>query len=154
MNDNNLNNNVDNNSDNTYHATTNLNTAIENPQINMGSVTGVNIEENNYFDNNEQNTNEKIEPQAKEDNKISQTNDEETLNFSDYSSENDANFYNTNDNNNYYSYEPILQQKKNNTNAIADIIHSKEAKLMVFIILVLIIFILVIPYIYDFFLGL
>ena len=41
MNDNDLKNNTQEN--NTYHATSNLNTAIENPQINMNSAVGVNI---------------------------------------------------------------------------------------------------------------
>ena len=49
MNDNNLNNNS--NKVNTYRATSNLNTAIENPQINVNSATGINIKNsnNNYY---------------------------------------------------------------------------------------------------------
>jgi len=170
MNDNNINNNSENpNTTNVYHATTNLNTAIENPQINMGSATGVNIEDNNANSNqNEQNnfilnapnqniqtnqiSNNFIDNQSKIENNTNLG--QQTPNFSDYSSEYETSFYDTSDNNQYYSYEPILQEKKNNANKKLNIIQTKEAKLMVFIILILIIFLLIIPYIYDFFLGL
>lgn len=52
MNDNNLNQNAG-----TYKATTNLNTAIDNPQINVNSATGVNVQDlgyNNYVESNNQ----------------------------------------------------------------------------------------------------
>ncbi len=170
MNDNNLNNNNPEMPNTTYHATTNQNTAIENPEVNMGGATSVNIQGNNY--NNNQNipnnpmnnpqqpnqfNNTFINNQSTIDNQNTQQQQPQTQtpNFSDYSSEYETNFYNTNeDNNQYYSYEPILQEKKNNANSLSNIIHSKEAKLMVFILLILIIFILIIPYVYDFILGL
>ena len=161
MNDNNINNNSDNSNVNTYHATANLNTAIENPEINMWSTTGINIEENNNYLNNNQNTiNNQIQNNPNQyDNSLNNnptpspiTNT--TPNFSDYSSEYETNFYNTDENNNYYSYEPILQEKKNNSNVMSEIIHSKEAKLMVLIIFILIVFLLIIPYIYVFFINL
>lgn len=165
---NDINNNSENpNTSNVYHATTNLNTAIENPTINMGSATGVNIEDNNL--NNIQSEQNNIilnapNPNIQQPNPnnnfignqstIDNTTTSQTPNFSDYSSEYETNFYDTNDNNQYYSYEPIIQEKKNNANKKLNITQTKEAKLMVFIILILLIFILIIPYIYDFFLGL
>ena len=45
MNDNELMNNSNNQTVGTYRATSNLNTAIENPQINIGSAVGVNIQD-------------------------------------------------------------------------------------------------------------
>ena len=152
MNDTNLNKNSENPNNNTYHATTNLNTAIENPEINMGSVTGINIADNNNsnIQNNNSFDNLNVNPKAPNQNYQINNNQLQTPNFSDYSSEYETNFYNTNDDNQHYSYEPIIQEKKNNANSISNIIHSKEAKLMVFILLILIIFLLIIPYIYDF----
>ena len=152
MNDTNLNKNSENPNNNTYHATTNLNTAIENPEINMGSVTGINIADNNNsnIQNNNSFDNLNVNPKAPNQNYQINNNQLQTPNFSDYSSEYETNFYNTNDDNQHYSYEPIIQEKKNNASSISNIIHSKEAKLMVFILLILIIFLLIIPYIYDF----
>ena len=49
MNDNDIRNNNDNN---VYRATTNLNTAIENPDVNINSATGVNMVSANVYDNN------------------------------------------------------------------------------------------------------
>ena len=69
MNDNDLRNGFDNNgsnNDNTYRATTNLNTAIENPNVNINSVMGVNIQDvemnnssnlNNSYEVNQNNPN-------------------------------------------------------------------------------------------------
>lgn len=54
MNDNDLRNNNDNN---VYRATTNLNTAIENPDVNINSATGVNMVGANYYDNIVNNSN-------------------------------------------------------------------------------------------------
>lgn len=152
MNDTNLNKNSENPNNNTYHATTNLNTAIENPEINMGSVTGINIADNNNsnIQNNNSFDNLNVNPKAPNQNYQINNNQLQTPNFSDYSSEYETNFYNTNDDNQHYSYEPIIQEKKNNASSNSNIIHSKEVKLMVFILLILIIFLLIIPYIYDF----
>ena len=49
MNDNDIRNNNDNN---VYRATTNLNTAIENPNVNINSATGVNMVSASVYDNN------------------------------------------------------------------------------------------------------
>ena len=49
MNDNDIRNNNDNN---VYRATTNLNTAIENPDVNINSATGVNMVSASVYDNN------------------------------------------------------------------------------------------------------
>ena len=49
MNDNDIRNNNDNN---VYRATTNLNTAIENPNVNINSATGINMVCANVYDNN------------------------------------------------------------------------------------------------------
>ena len=157
MDNNNLNNNPETN--NTYHATTNLNTAMENPEFVTGSATGINIEDNTNYQNNNQNLMNNTmtgETNQYDNNSFGHptTETNQTPNFTDYSSEYQSDFYNTADNNNYYSYEPILQEKKNNSNVMSEIIHSKEAKLMVLIIFILILFLLIIPYIYDFFIKL
>ena len=113
MDNNNLNNNPETN--NTYHATTNLNTAMENPEFVTGSATGINIEDNTNYQNNNQNLmNNTMTGETNQydnnsfGNPTTETN--QTPNFTDYSSEYQTDFYNTADNNNYYSYEPILSR--------------------------------------------
>ena len=151
MNDNNLNSNTTNN--NTYKATSNLNTAIENPQINVNSATGVNMQDlgyNNYANNN-----------------VPLNNNSQFLNNS-YNNQEEVNNYNNNFSNNNvsdsnqrqiqsesegsFTYEPVLQEKKiKKENVMSGILHSKEFKAIIFIVFILCIFLLVMPYIYDFF---
>ena len=137
MNDNNFNGNET--KVNPYKATSNLNTAMENPQINVNSVTGINVKDlgqNNYandvqeekpeFLNNLYNSN--------------QTNTEDSKIES-----NNQNFSN-------YSYEPVMAEKKvKQENFLSSILHSREFKVIIFIIFILCIFVMLMPYIYNFF---
>ena len=137
MNDNNFNGNET--KVNPYKATSNLNTAMENPQINVNSVTGINVKDlgqNNYandvqeekpeFLNNLYNSN--------------QTNTEDSKIES-----NSQNFSN-------YSYEPVMAEKKvKQENFLSSILHSREFKVIIFIIFILCIFVMLMPYIYNFF---
>lgn len=156
MDDNNLNNNnLNNNKVNTYHATSNLNTAIENPQINVNSATGINIKDsgyNNYAENNiNNNTNFLNNNFNQPNNNINQTSDNDIS--SKYVPNNDYNNYNSysNQNTENYSYEPVMKEKKKEKNALSGTIHSKEFKVMIFIVFILILFLLLMPYIYDLF---
>lgn len=158
MNDNNLaNNSFNNNNNNTYHATSNLNTAIENPQINVSSATGVNIKDsgyNNYAENNINNNSNFLNnnfnqttndiPQSNSSdiqNKYIPTNNDNNYNYNSYSNQNTEN----------YSYEPVMKEKKKEKNALSSTIHSKEFKIMAAIVFILVLFLLLMPYIYDFF---
>lgn len=169
---------------NTYRATSNLNTAIENPQININSAMGVNIKDvgidnyaninnmdfsNNYsndnIDNNFSNTfnqfdavapnqfdnfsfNENIDKTTVQANSQFISNDDSKnmssqQNISNYEVNNSLNVPNKK-----VSYEPVVHEKKRQSKAVAI---PKELKIMLFIIFILFIFILIMPYIYDFF---
>lgn len=154
MNENNLDNNSNNNDTSTYRATSNLNTAIENPQINVNSATGVNMQDlgyNNYANNNNNNNlnnnsqflnnsyNNQGEVNDYNDNITSPVND--SFNSNQSQSENDGS----------YTYEPVMQEKKvKKENVISSLLHSKEFKAIIFIVFILCLFLLVMPYIYDF----
>lgn len=153
MNENNLDNNSNNNDTSTYRATSNLNTAIENPQINVNSATGVNMQDlgynnyannNNNLNNNSQFLNNSYNNQGEvndySDNITSPVND--SFNSNQSQSENDGS----------YTYEPVMQEKKvKKENVISSLLHSKEFKAIIFIVFILCLFLLVMPYIYDFF---
>lgn len=163
MNDNNLNNNDFQNSGGTYKATSNLNTAIENPQMNLDSVNSVNIKNlgyNNYandinsnkdtnFLNNNINSNDSLENSNINtnisDNSIANNyvpNKSTTDNYAYSDSKLDTN---------NYSYEPVMKQKKREgDNPISNLLHSGEFKAMVLIVFILVLFLLIMPYIYDF----
>ena len=157
MNDNDLRNDIK--SENTYHATTNLNTAIENPQVNINSAMGVNIQNTDNDMVSNLNNNDFLETnQFSEDNNIQNyvdnQNQENNLQFipnednkQSFSSSDDSSFTS----NGQVSYEPIFQEKNKPSTGI---VVSRELKVMIFIVFVLFLFILVIPYIYDFFKGL
>lgn len=152
MNGNNLDNNSNNNDTSTYRATSNLNTAIENPQINVNSATGVNMQDlgynnyannNNNLNNNSQFLNNSYNNQGEvndyNDNITSPVND--SFNSNQSQSENDGS----------YTYEPVMQEKKvKKENVISSLLHSKEFKAIIFIVFILCLFLLVMPYIYDF----
>ena len=153
MNENNLDNNSNNNDTSTYRATSNLNTAIENPQINVNSATGVNMQDlgynnyannNNNLNNNSQFLNNSYNNQGEvndySDNITSPVND--SFNSNQSQSEDDGS----------YTYEPVMQEKKvKKENVISSLLHSKEFKAIIFIVFILCLFLLVMPYIYDFF---
>ncbi|MBR3162215.1 MAG: hypothetical protein IKF19_05745 [Bacilli bacterium] len=139
-----------------YKATTNLNTAIENPQINVNNATDVNVQDlgyNNYVAQNN-NTNDEF---ISNNYSTSTNNDmpETNLNQNIDSNLNDTNYISNNNynisNNNSYSYEPTIEEKKvDNENFISHLLHSKEFKALIFILLILCLFLLLMPYIYDF----
>ena len=146
MNDNNYNSNDTH--VNPYKATSNLNTAMENPQINVNSVTGINVKDlgqNNYAD------------EIKEENpaflnNLYNSNHSNQINSDD--SKVESNSYETMSNQNFsnYSYEPVMAEKKvKQENFLSSILHSKEFKVIIFIAFMLCIFIMLMPYIYNFF---
>lgn len=175
MNDNNLNNN-DNNVG-TYRATSNLNTAIENPQINLNSATGINMRDNGYGNdglnsnynqgvvsdggyiqngqiNQGNQINQKVQNnqfnQSVENNNYINNGNNQGANLMGTGSDNYQSYSNQGPVN--YTYEPVMKEKKRaNDSALSGLIHSKEFKVMVLIVFVLVLFVLVMPYIYDFF---
>jgi len=179
MNDNDL---INNSSmENKYKATRNLNTEIENPQINISSAVGLNIKDtlnnniptnntiNNYFNENlNQNNNElnnSINTASSTNNTNFMTQDNNNFIQTNTINNNDTNnFINTNNtqyNNNFENesnnesyipveekelYQPTLKEKKKQKSFKI----PSELKIMMFIIFILLLFILVVPYIYDF----
>lgn len=203
MNDNKTN--FEENGKNVYRATSNLNTAIENPQINMNSAVGVNIKdvdssnfandgtfsgEENYnmpnaldnnisndFNNHDSNmvaNNSSFEESKMKDNDFNfqdnlgqnlsnnytspQINNSSFIKNDDSSSSVDSNTFRDNFNtetnyvatsgNEHVVYEPTMKEKKKRSVSFTI---TRELKVILFIIFILLIFILVIPYIYDFF---
>ena len=161
MNDNNLNNNnLNDNKVNTYRATSNLNTAIENPQINVNSATGVNIKDsgyNNYAENNINNNSNFLNNNFNQSNNninssnnvISSSNNDISSKYVPTNNDNNHNSY-SNQSTENYSYQPVMKEKKEN-GTLSNTIHSKEFKIMIFIVFILVLFLLLMPYIYDFF---
>ena len=154
MNENNLNNGK-------YKATSNLNTAIENPQINVKSTTDVNVQDlgyNNYVDSNDiknnnflnnsyvsQNEDNTNTTNINSNNKFISSDD--NLNTSYVSN----NTYTTSTNINNDSYTPTLNEKKiDDESLFSNLLHSKEFKILIFIMFILCLFLLIMPYVYDF----
>ena len=157
-----------------YKATGNLNTAIENPQININSAVDVNIQnfpsnidsgtiqnlDNNNYDTNVINNSMNNNPTT-----VNPIMNNEPSNYTP-SVENNMNVGVTNtvstpvDNNNYdevqyvstngmgNTYEPTIDGKKKNRFSITI---PKELKVIAFIVFLLFIFVMAIPGIYDFF---
>lgn len=168
---------IDNNasSKNTYHATSNLNTAIENPQANIDSAIDVNIkntevtssndqfnnqfgmDSNGYFQSNGANNYSNL-------NGMNNQVDSGNFSHSDYS-ENNTNYNSSNSiesSSNASSslnvtsggsengmYQPVMEKNKRNDKKAFKV--SREFKIMIFVVFILVLFILVMPYIYDFF---
>ena len=156
---------------NTYRATPNLNTAIENPQINMNSAVGVNIKS---VDSN------KAAPSYEDGVNYSSYQVENSVNYSETSQSNlNSQFYNQNFSNqkvdevyqtkkensqfiptnsemNYeptfgtdnVGYEPTMKENKRHDK---ESVLSREFKVLLFIVFILFVFLLIMPYIYDFF---
>ena len=170
----------------TYHATSNLNTAMENPEFAVNDAMGVNIDNtsseqnmvsnpyvDNYssFDNGNSNIDNSFVPKQEEFNNngnnsfISQqsvgnnvsegnsfipqqgveNNISESNSFVPTSS---GNFEPNVDSGNSesYDYEPVMQQNKKKAFGL-----SREVKVVIFIAVILFLFIMFMPYIYDFF---
>ena len=150
-----LNNNV---SSGTYRATTNLNTAMENPQMNVGNAMGVNLDNvstdfttvsNNLNNNplynttnlNQQESNSSLDDVGMQNVSTSVTNSFIPENVAPEVVNNYSNQETT------VNYEPVMENSKKNDNGFAI---PKELKIMAFIVLLLFIFVLMMPYIYDF----
>lgn len=145
--------------DSTYRATTNLNTAIENPQINMNSAVGINIKDvgpNNLA--NDRFSNDNMVNTSFSNNIVS-TDINNTYDQTSYTTENQFITNTTSVGGNYsqdvtpsfheeVSYEPTMEEKKEKNNRF---VIPRDFKIMLFIVFILFIFILVMPYIYDFF---
>ena len=200
MNNNELTNNQSNNA--VYHATSNLNTAIENPSVNINSAMGVNVqgvEDNNLSNNgnsnlnsvngysNYQGINSPLDNNLSNngnsnlngvdgysnyqaDNQygnylnntnmgyINQGNQFVNGSFSDVGNQNDFQNINQSFNssdttnnmvNNSVSYEPVME--KNKKSGTKKIVLSREVKYTIFVVFVLVIFVMMMPYVYDFF---
>ena len=163
---------------NTYRATTNLNTAIENPQINMNSAIGVNIKDvdssnfnttnfshnalsNNQFNddysslennnandsfNFSQNVDYQANPSIQEEPSSFVGSSSYIENTNQFINHDETHFVPTNDGTTVY--EPTLEEKKRPSGGIKI---SRELKILFFIVFILFIFILLMPYVYDFF---
>ncbi len=183
---------------NTYHATPNLNTAMENPQYDVNSAMGVNIDNadmqsalsntSNYNDvstnidvgyndfnfngmvgtsnvssSNHQFSNESVfnSNLVENDVKDNQISDEKTLSNrslekqfipnSSLGKDNVSSNYVSATSNESVTYAPVMEQNKKNRKRIT---LSREFKVTIFIVFVLLLFISLMPYIYDFFKGL
>ncbi len=191
MNDNELNKDSPNH---TYRATTNLNTAIENPKININSAVGINIKNvestdkssgnfssdvlsqnsvNSYDDfNRVNNSNQNFIYDMSQSTTTGVNNNVNSSSLNNYPNEDVSNSSNVDGmnlsnmsgshlvsnsinqemdtyvpTNQDIKYEPTLEKKKKHTGIVV----SKELKIMFFIVFILFIFILLMPYIYDFF---
>ena len=166
MNDNNFMNN--NQAASPYKATRNLNTEIENPEININSATGINIQEsnsdnissNNYFNSQLNNNFNQIEDNktVSEDSIENYINTKESNTFitnenvvtpnntnynEQYSEMYDNNITSTNKVNNY---QPTLKEKKKPKSFKI----PSELKVMLLIVGILLLFMTVMPKIFDF----
>lgn len=174
MNDNDIRNNNDNN---VYRATTNLNTAIENPNVNINSATGVNLVSASVYDNNFniQDNGMAINNVVNQDlnlNSSAIVNNEPVVDYGNVNNNNNqfipnmdssinmqqVDINNNIDNSNMDTYqvdenakyEPIMPTKKKPKRVS---VLSNEVKAMMIIIFILLAVVYVIPYIYDFFRG-
>ena len=174
MNDNNLDQN-----NNKYVASPNLNTAIENPQINVSSATDVNVQDlgynnqavqtdnsvnstflnnsyevNNQADGNANNYSPSINssnnvnnysPNINPSNNVNSNQSSNIVNNADVSAVN----YSVSNNNS--TYQPTLggvnEKKESN---ISSLLRSGEFKVMILILFILCLFLLVMPYVYDY----
>lgn len=185
-----------NDNEHTYRATTNLNTAIENPQVSIESMMGVNVYNSDTGVNNSYNQNliDNVEESNKFSNNLDNYGNQILKNDQSFSNSQDGSFNSNmyqdnnqfNDNNvqtdyvtsngnlgfvssdeqntlenvdNYLDdnggvkkavYKPALKQKKKPGSGFEI---SKQVKMMMFIIFILLLFLFVVPYIYDFFKG-
>ena len=152
------------NSDRVYRATTNLNTAIENPDVTINTATDVNIQSvNNYNqtvsdDGSLDNNINDIALGLENNNLSAQYVDSPTNQFIPGNVQVDvkrdvlgvSEEVNTLNDSEKVSYEPTIKAKKKPSKKVSV---SKEVKAMSVIIFILLMFVLVIPYIYDFLEG-
>ncbi len=143
-----------------YHATSNLNTAMENPQVNINSAMGVNIQSatNQNFDDRPNYDFASTVPDnftSFDNNQNFQSNlDNQTVNqfIPNTSVQSTESNYSYDDKSSHLdeetSYEPVMENNKGNSSKFKI---SRELKIVIFIVFILVIFILIMPYIYDFF---
>ncbi len=153
MNDNTLNNNNQNSG--TYHATTNLNTAIENPQVNINNVVDVNIQNvpnNDIIYSNNISSNTDVNANVVNNNVPVNGNtfvpNGNNNNIASNIDNNVSSAYDSVSDNTVYEPTATVTKKENSKNKITI---PKELKVMLFIVFLLMIFIASIPSIYDFF---
>ena len=162
-----------------YHATSNLNTAMENPQFNVDNTMGVNIKNSNPLEDTSFNNDQLYQPnmnnqsnnfQTFEDNQLSSnmnnqfnTNHVDNSNMGGVSETSNSQFIPDTTSTQYVpsnsfnstdtyqeptvSYEPVMEDKKKNSRFTI----PKDLRILVFIVFILIIFIMLMPYIYEFF---
>ena len=153
-----------------YKATTNLNTAIENPNIDVDSATGINIQNNQFNNNDTFNNNYSFDSNFQSNYDVNsnsfnskQVNDGTSVLTdrnvgvsSDVSTvSSNASWLNENTNvsndNEEANYEPVYEKKEAKGEGKLNFLKSRELKMVVFIAFLLLIFILLLPYLYDFF---
>jgi len=164
MNDNETNNinnftNSDNSNVPTYKATGNLNTMISNPSINVNDPMNINIQNNTSFDTqvSNQNLNTDTYVNSVNTNTINANNNNNNINDNLGQENNNQPItpvvnenQNINQNTTYVANQTITPKKKKTIK----ISFSKETKIALLIAFILLIFILIMPGIYDFFRGL
>ena len=129
---------------NVYRATSNLNTALENPDVTVENTMGINIQD---LDNNDQSYvgNKDFIINNNYDSILVENNISNDIN--NVSNDNVVSNINNVSNDNV-SYKPTMKPKKKPATGIK---LAKEVKAMMIIILFLLIVVFVIPYVYDYF---
>lgn len=174
----------DNSPDNKYRATRNLNTEIENPEMNINSAIGVNIKDiptgsdsnaekiNSYFNSNINTTEENFNTNFPQNNNTSYDasnvnitknyNQNQNLFINETNNANSLNQENNNFNTSYNNNEKSLNDydKKEQTSNYKPTLQEKkkpksfqipnELKVMIFIVFILLLFIIIVPYVFDF----
>lgn len=143
-----------------YKATTNLNTAIENPNIDVDSAMGVNIQNSQFSSTFDNSGNLGFNNNANLTDDNFHTNENVSINDSSYTQGGTSNNTWLNDNNSSsvsntvseeVNYEPVYEKKEVKLDTKENAFSSKELKMVIFIVFLLLIFILILPYLYDFF---
>ena len=149
----------------TYHATSNLNTAIENPQYDVNNAMTMNINGADNSSYQQQNLVQDEEPtytfqpdSAVYESNIQSSSVQKNDTMVEGNSEGqqfipDTSFqYQTTTNNSndqqQATYEPVMEQNKKNS---VKFTIPREFQIVIFIVFIFFIFILLMPYIYDFF---
>ena len=140
-----------------YKATSNLNTAMENPNMDVSSATSVNIQDNQIYNNSAFNSNNSnvTSFNVSSDINVSNIDDDIVKNKIQNTILSNSNSFENNNVINEISsenYEPVYEKKEvESTSSKKGILNSRELKLVVFISFSLFIFILLLPYLFDWF---
>lgn len=161
--------------DNVYQATTNLNTAIENPNVDIDSATNINIENNlnsmiysnnlNTVEDNNYNTNvvdmnNNFNSNVVSNDALEQSSNQNLFvnngNFNVENNQSNIDFgtdiiIQNNKTSNKVSYQPTIKKKNKPSSGL---VVPNEVKAMVVIIVILLMALFVIPYVYDIVKGL